>query len=105
MTSIPSRKLLSKHSRPRTRLSRWIAWAAFGGILGLWLAAQFRPSNVGYASNGDMAGRIIDEQGEPIHRAEVKLFINDADQPVSTDSSQPDGSYLLSVPDDEAIES
>lgn len=87
-------------SRPRSRL---IAWLALGAIVGLWLAAQFRPAHNALASNGDLAGRIVDEQAEPVRHAEVHLFVNGSVQPAVTAVSQPDGSYLLKVPEDEPV--
>src|SRR5574341_597535 len=73
---------------------------SIAGIIGLWLAAQFRPPQTASASNGDLAGRIVDEQGEPVRHAEVLLFINHDEQHSARDVSQADGSYLLAVPED-----
>ncbi len=90
---------------PRKSRSRLIPWLALGAIIGLWLAAQFKPERSALAANGDLAGRIVDEQGEPIRHAEVAMYINEDHEPVAQAVSQPDGSYLLSLPAGELISS
>ncbi|MBN1429274.1 MAG: ArsB/NhaD family transporter [Anaerolineae bacterium] len=68
-------------------------------ILGLWLARQIQPPPVALASGRGVAGHVFDGQGEPVIDADLKLYINKEDRPVAKTRSQPDGAYLLVLPE------
>jgi len=83
-------------------LRRFLPWLALALIAGLWAAAQIRPPQAAQAAAvRAIAGRVVDEQGEPVEHVEVRLYINDEREPVAHAISQGDGSYVLILPDDD----
>jgi Na+/H+ antiporter NhaD/arsenite permease-like protein len=50
------------------------------------------------AEGTSIAGRLLDPLGEPIHEAEVAVFVNGSSEPAADTISQEDGSFLLDLP-------
>jgi Na+/H+ antiporter NhaD/arsenite permease-like protein len=96
----------NKHIQTSRRkpFKRILPFLALALIVGLWLAAQWHHPTAVYATDRAIAGRIIDEQNAPVREAEVALFVNDQDEPLSEAHTQPDGSYLLLLQDSPQIE-
>lgn len=87
----------------RKSFKRFLPYLALALIVGLWLMAQWKNPTVAYAVDRAIAGRVIDKQNAPVREAEVFLFINDEDEPLSEAQTQPDGSYLLLLQDSPEI--
>jgi len=68
-------------------------------ILGVSRMSLLRPSPAHAAGPPALAGRVIDSQGEPVHGAEVAAYLNDAEEPAVVGESQPDGVFVLDLPD------
>lgn len=94
----------STYRRPRPRLritiQRMLPWLALTAIVGLWLSARFEPEQIARAQ-GAIAGRVVDEQDEPVADAEVRVYIEGQDEAVAEDTTQRDGAYILIVEDEE----
>ena len=63
-------------------------------------AGPLRPSAALAAGPPALAGRVIDSQGEPVHGAEVAAYLNKEEEPTVVSESQPDGVFVLDLPDD-----
>lgn len=69
-------------------------------ILGVsQMGVPWRPSSAYAAGPPALAGRVIDSQGEPVHGAEVAAYLNDEEEPAIVGESQPDGVFVLDLPD------
>lgn len=99
----PSR--LPPRLNPARPLARWVPYLALALIVGLWVAAHVRSPAVAVAANRGVAGRILDEYGEPIRDARLRLYVNREDEPIAETHSQPDGEYVLILPGDEVASS
>ncbi len=83
---------------PLPHLFPWLACAL---IVALWAAKQlFLPPPVQAATVRAIAGRVVDEMGQPVQHTEVILYINGAPEPAAQAITQADGSYVLILPDD-----
>ncbi len=94
---------MRKQNTERKSFKRFLPYLALALIVGLWLMAQWKNPTVAYAVDRAIAGRIIDKQNAPVREAEVFLFINDEEEPLSEAQTQPDGSYLLLLQDSPEI--
>ncbi|MBN1313412.1 MAG: ArsB/NhaD family transporter [Anaerolineae bacterium] len=74
-------------------------------IVGLWLVKVFQPSAVATAARRGVAGHVLDDQGEPIVDAQLRLYINREAEPAAETHSQPDGAYLLVLPEEKTVTS
>ena len=68
-------------------------------VLVLSQVGPLRPSPAHAADPPALAGRVIDSQGEPVHGAEVAAYLNDAEDPTAVGESQPDGVFVVDLPD------
>lgn len=93
-------QLIHLRTRPRTFAQRMLPWLALTAIVGLWLAARFEPEHIARAQ-GAIAGRVVDEQGEPVADTEVQVYVEGQDEPVAEDITHHDGTYILLVEDEE----
>ena len=84
---------------------RWVRWAVLIIMVGMWSTAQFKDTPRALAVPHAIAGRVIDEQGEPVVETEVTLYINDDEEALAHAATQPDGTFLLVLPDDTSVES
>jgi hypothetical protein len=48
-----------------------------------------------------LAGRVIDSQAQPVRRAEVALYLDEAEEPYVVGETQRDGSFVLDLPNEE----
>jgi len=62
-------------------------------------AGTLRPSPAHAAGPRALAGRVIDSQDEPVRGAEVAAYLNDVEEPTVVGESQPDGVFVLDLPD------
>ncbi len=85
----------SPHHPPLRRLIPVLSLAL---ILGLWLAASFKPPAAARATEQGIAGRVLDDQGIPVAHADVALYVNALSRPVDETVTQTDGTYVLVVP-------
>ncbi len=69
-------------------------------IVGLWLVTASRPPEAAIAAGRGVAGRVIDNQGEPVGDAVLRLYLNEETEPAAETHSQPDGAYLLALQED-----
>lgn len=77
----------------------WVPCLVLILITGLWLTTRAAPMPAAAAVlERGVAGHVTDSHGEPVNEAKLQLFVNDSDQPVSETHSQPDGAYLLVLP-------
>ena len=87
------------------QIGRFVIVALLVFILGVsQMGVPWGPSPAYAAGPPALAGRVIDSQDEPVHGAEVAAYLNDADEPAVVGESQPDGVFVLDLPDD-AIDS
>jgi Na+/H+ antiporter NhaD/arsenite permease-like protein len=82
----------------------FVVVALLVSILGVSRMGSLRPSLAYAAGPPALAGRVIDPQGEPVRGAEVAAYLNNAEEPTVVGESQPDGVFVLDLPDD-AIDS
>jgi Na+/H+ antiporter NhaD/arsenite permease-like protein len=82
---------------------KYLPYLSLGLIVGLWLVARFNPPQTAIAASRGVAGRVSDEQGEPVGDAELRLYVNESREPVAETRSQPDGTYLLVLGEEEAV--
>jgi Na+/H+ antiporter NhaD/arsenite permease-like protein len=95
---------MQKQKSNKTPFKRILPFLELALIVSLWLMAQWQNPTMVQAADRAIAGRIIDEQGAPVREAEVALFVNGEDEPLSESRTQPDGSYLLLLQDSPPIE-
>lgn len=81
------------------QMSRFVIVVLLMFILGVSQAGYLRPSLAYAAGPPALAGRVIDPQGEPVRGAEVAAYLNDAEEPTVVGESQPDGVFVLDLPD------
>ncbi len=81
----------------RKGIQRALPWVSLAIIAGLWTAAHFITPSAARAADAAIAGVVVDEQGMPVSDAEVRLFVDQSDQPVDETVTHEDGSYLLLV--------
>lgn len=81
------------------QIGRFVIVALLVFILGVSQVSPLRPSSAYAAGPPALAGRVIDSQGEPVHGAEVAAYLNDAEEPTVVGESQPDGVFVLDLPD------
>src|SRR5512143_2705623 len=82
-----------------------LPFLALALIAGLWIArsAGNTPALAAGETSRGLAGFIHDQHGDPVSGADVKMFANGDTQPIVETRSQPDGAYLLVLPDDVAV--
>ncbi len=68
-------------------------------IVGVSQMGLLKPSPAYAADPPALAGRVIDLQGEPVRGAEVAAYLNDAEEPTVVSESQPDGVFMLDLPE------
>lgn len=85
--------------------NRVLPWLAFVLIVGLWAAVQLSSPTPAHATVRAIAGRVIDEHGEPVGDVQIELYVNDDAEPAARDLSQSDGSYVLVMPARQDIQS
>jgi Na+/H+ antiporter NhaD/arsenite permease-like protein len=68
-------------------------------IVAMGLVSCLRPSPAHAAGPPALVGRVIDPQGEPVRGAEVAVYLNGEDEPTVVGQSQPDGVFVLDLPD------
>ncbi len=88
--------------KPLILLRRALPYLSLTLIVGLWVAARFRPPAEALAAQHAIAGRVLDEQGQPIRNVKVRLYVHGGEKPVSEARSHRDGSYLLILPGETA---
>ncbi len=88
-------------SMPMTlrQTGRFVVVALLVFIVAMGLVSCLRPSPAHAAGPPALAGRVIDSQGEPVHGAKVAAYLNDAEEPAVVGESQPDGVFVLDLPD------
>jgi Na+/H+ antiporter NhaD/arsenite permease-like protein len=94
-----------KQNLEQRRALRLMPYLALALIVGLWLARQIYTPEAALAAGRGVAGRIVDDQGEPVADAELKLYINEDNEPAVKTISQADGTYLLVLPEMQSISS
>jgi len=72
-------------------------------VLGCNLSHRPLHASADGAGSPGIAGRLVDFLGEPVRNAEVKVYVNGGEEPVTTGRSQADGAFVIDLPDD-AIE-
>ena len=87
------------------RMLRLAPYLALIFVVGLWLAKQARPLETALAASRGVAGHVADEQGEPVVDAILRLYINEEAEPATETHSQPDGAYLLVLPEAQRVSS
>lgn len=87
------------------RALRLTSYLALVFIVGLWLARQIQSPEAAVAASRGVAGHITDEQGEPVADAILRLYINEEADPAADTHSQPDGAYLLVLPEEQSVSS
>lgn len=80
-------------------------YLALAFILALWLFKQFHLPTLALAANRGVAGHVTDAQGEPVVDATLRLYLNKEARPVTETHSQPDGAYLLILPEGQVVSS
>lgn len=80
-------------------------YLALAFILALWLFNQFHLPALALAANRGVAGHVTDAQGEPVVDAMLRLYLNEEAGPVTETHSQPDGAYLLILPEEQTVSS
>ena len=84
------------------RWQRALPWLCLLVIVGMWAAANFGPpATARSAQQHAIAGRVIDQQGIPVEGAHVTLHASDNDGALDETETQPDGSFLLHIPDEQ----
>jgi Na+/H+ antiporter NhaD/arsenite permease-like protein len=68
-------------------------------ILGMSQLGHLRTSPAHAATPPVLVGRLVDPQGEPVRGAEVAVYLNGEDEPTIVSESQPDGIFMLDLPD------
>ncbi len=87
----------------RLDLRTLLPWVSLTAILLMWAIARIGPPAVALAAEHVIAGRVLDEQGEPVQDVEIALYLDDSAEPVEETATQVDGSFVLLVPDPEGI--
>jgi len=87
------------------RALRLVPYLALIFIVGLWLVKQAQPAGAALAASRGVAGHVADEQGEAVVDATLRLFVNEKAEPAAETHSQPDGAYLLVLPEDQSVSS
>jgi Na+/H+ antiporter NhaD/arsenite permease-like protein len=80
-------------------LRRIVSWICLLAVLGLWLVATVDAPPKARAAERAVTGRIVDAQGAPVAEAGVALYAGDAAEPLAEAHTQPDGAFLLIVPE------
>jgi Na+/H+ antiporter NhaD/arsenite permease-like protein len=83
--------------------SRFAIAALLMFILGMGLMGPLKPLPAYATGPPALAGRVIDSQGEPVHGAQVAAYLNREEEPAVVSESQPDGAFVLDLPDDPIV--
>ncbi len=67
--------------------------------LGWLLTNQFAAPLALAARSPSLAGRVVDFQNQPVYGAEIAVYLNGEEEPVVVGESQPDGTFVLDLPD------
>lgn len=92
-------------SATRRGIKRLIPWLCLLAIIAMWTIARFDAAPPAHAQEGEndshhaIAGRVVDEQGTPVSEATVRLTLEEGAEPTDETETQPDGSFLLLLPD------
>lgn len=83
--------------RPIAKLFLW-------GLLFILIASSLRHYvPVGFAqtlASPAIVGSLVDPQGEPVRYARLSVYVNGSEEPVASEESQGDGSFVVDLPDD-----
>lgn len=88
-----------KWIRGQRSMLRLMPYLALVFVVGLWLVKQAQPLETALAASRGVAGHVSDEQGEPVDDAMLRLYVNEEAEPAAETHSQPDGAYLLALPE------
>jgi Na+/H+ antiporter NhaD/arsenite permease-like protein len=99
-------ELMLRQAIPRVTRKHWLLAIVLAlGLTSLLTSQPFPPlvwaqaGGAEDASTGSsISGRIVDALGEPVHDAEIEVWLPGADEPIAHATSQADGSYLTQVP-------
>lgn len=87
----------------RSRGAGAIPRLLLAGVLLLFLASNLGhnspPVSAAGSESRGIVGRLVDAQGEPIRRADVKAYVNGEEEPAAEGESQADGGFVLELPD------
>ena len=97
---------MHKRFVPSARAQRWLLLIILGVALALMTSADLPRSfalapevgNEPTQAGRSLGGRLLDPQGEPVHDAEVSVWIQGRGEPVTRVTSQRDGSFLADLP-------
>ena len=93
--------LENKQSHGRGRA---ITRLALTGVLLIFLGCNvshhLRPVSADDPPTRDVVGRLVDPQGELVHGAQLKVYINGGEEPTAVEESQADGTFVIDLPDD-----
>lgn len=84
---------------------RLLPWLCLLVIVIMWAVAHIDAPLAAHAQDDEndsqhaIAGRVVDEQGTPVEEVTVILAAGDGEEPIDEAETQPDGSFLLLLPD------
>ena len=94
-----------QRSAQRRGHRRVLPWLCLAAIVIMWSVTYLGPPASARAqdTHDGIAGRVLDEQGIPVTEALVALYLDQDAQPVDETETQPDGTFLVFLPDDEPV--